>query len=73
MLIQNSRPCMNTSPAPPWGEPGNRKKPFPVFSYTPRSAGDYAKMVALDISILAGMTVLFFMLSYAAFLRYDVR
>jgi hypothetical protein len=58
---------------PPWSDPANRKKPIPVFSYVPPAAGDYVRLVALDSALLAGAAVLFFMLSYVAFLRYDVR
>ena len=56
-----------------WDDPANRKQPFPVFKYEPPATGDYVKAVGLDIIILAAATVLFFMLSYVSFLRYDVR
>ncbi len=54
-----------------WSE--NRINPVPSFLYAPPAAGDYAKMVAIDAGILAGTALLFFMLSYITFLRYDVR
>lgn len=50
-----------------------RKKPVPVFSYVPPAGSEYFREVALDAGILVGMTLLFFMLSYLTFLRYDVR
>jgi hypothetical protein len=59
--------------APSWGNPANRKKPFPVFKYEPPATSEYVKTVAVDVSILGAATVLFFMLSYVSFLRYDVR
>jgi len=59
--------------APSWADPGNRQAPVPGFSYAPPAAVDCVKMVAPDVCILAGVAVLFFMLSYVAFLRYDVR
>jgi len=52
---------------------GNRLKPIPEFHYVPAPARDYVLMVAADAGILAGMVMVFFMLSYARFLRYDVR
>ena len=58
---------------PSWSDPENRGAPLPVFVYTPPAATEYLKMMALDTALLAAAAVLFFMLSYVAFLRYDVR
>jgi ABC-type transport system involved in multi-copper enzyme maturation permease subunit len=55
----------------PWQE--IRKKPVPLFVYTPPAGTDYLREVVLDAGLIAGMAVLFFMLSYMAFIRYDVR
>jgi hypothetical protein len=55
----------------PWYK--HRDNPIPMFWYVPAAAGDYARKVAVDTAILAGVTVLLFMLSYLKFLRYDVR
>ena len=51
----------------------HRLKPVPEFHYVPPAAGEYARMVAIDAGILAGVAMVLFMLSYVAFLRYDVR
>ena len=51
----------------------NRQKPLPVFGYSPAAGWDYWKAVSVDAGILAAMTVVLFLLSYVAFLRYDVR
>ena len=48
-------------------------KPVPKFAYTAPARADYLGMVLLDAGILAGLTLMFFMLSFVAFLRYDVR
>jgi hypothetical protein len=56
---------------PPWDK--NRLKPVPEFAYAPPAGGDYVRLAAADAGILAGMAVVFFMLCYASFLRYDVR
>ncbi|MHC4247923.1 MAG: ABC transporter permease subunit [Planctomycetota bacterium] len=58
---------------PSWSDPENREAPLPVFVYTPPAATEYLKMMALDTALLAAAAVLFFMLSYVTFLRYDVR
>jgi hypothetical protein len=58
---------------PPWSDPKNREAPLPVFVYMPPAATEYLKMMALDTGLLAAAAVLFFMLSYVAFLKYDVR
>lgn len=57
--------------APSWQE--NRTAPPPEFAYAPPAGSDYLKVVAADVGILAGMLVVFFMMSYLAFLRYDLR
>ena len=59
--------------APRWSDPKNRKKPIPMFAYSPPPPGEYLSAAAVDMVILAACVVLFFMLSYMAFLRYDVR
>jgi len=56
---------------PPWVK--SRQKPLPKFAFTPSAGMDYVRIVLVDTGILAGMLVLFFMLSYVTFLRYDVR
>ena len=50
-----------------------RTKPVPVFKYEPPAGTAYIREIILDVVILAGVTLLFFMLSYMTFLRYDVR
>jgi len=55
----------------PWNK--NRVKPVPSFYYVPPGAREYLGVVATDGGVLVGMMVLFFMLSYVRFLRYDVR
>jgi hypothetical protein len=55
----------------PWDK--TRVKAVPQFYYVPAAAGEYARVAAVDGGILAGMAFVFFMLSFAAFLRYDVR
>ncbi len=50
-----------------------RVNPIPRYYYVAPAVRDYAGMAAADAGILAGMAVLFFMLSYLKFLRYDVR
>ena len=55
----------------PWNK--NRIKPIPSFYYVPPAAREYLDVIAADGGVLAGMMVLFFMLSYISFLRYDVR
>jgi len=45
----------------------------PAFVYTPPAGSEYAKAVLLDAGILTGMALVFLMLSYVSFLRYDVR
>ena len=55
----------------PWNK--SRQNPVPVFNYVPPAVGDYTKAVMIDGGILTGMALLFFMLSYIGFLRYDVR
>ena len=65
------RQALATGKYPPWYK--NRAKPFPKFQYVPPAGADYATVMAADGGILAGMMVVFFMLSYLKFLRYDVR
>lgn len=55
----------------PWSQ--HRANPVPVFQYVPPAAGDYARAVLVDAGILAGATVVLFLLSFVVFLRYDVR
>ena len=50
-----------------------RDKPVPSFNYVPAAARDYVAKVAVDCGILAGLTLLLFLLSYVKFMRYDVR
>lgn len=57
--------------APSWKK--KRLKPVPVFVYAPPAAGDYVKAVAVDAGLLAGLAILFFLLSFVSFVRYDVR
>ena len=54
-------------PWPPEDEPILR------FSYTPPAGGDYARLILPDVGLLAGMMILFFLLSFVTFLRYDAR
>ncbi len=50
-----------------------RNKPVPVFYYVPAAGKEYVRAGALDGGILAGVLILLFMITYAKFLRYDVR
>lgn len=50
-----------------------RNKPVPVFYYIPAAGKEYVKAGVLDGGILAGVLIFIFMISYVAFLRYDVR
>lgn len=56
---------------PSWTD--NRAAPPPEFVYARPAGSDYLKVVAIDIGILSGMLVVFFMMSYLSFLKYDVR
>ena len=56
---------------PPWSQ--KRQSPIPSFVYVPFSGGEYIRLVIVDTGLLAGMAVLFLLLSYVSFLRYDVR
>lgn len=49
------------------------ERPIPVFVYTPPAEGKYIKLILPDLGLLAGALVMFFLLSYVAFIRYDVR
>ena len=55
---------------PPWRDV---RAVIPRFNFVPPAAAEYVKWAAMDAGILAALTVAFFMLSYIAFLRYDVR
>ncbi len=55
----------------PWFE--RRTDDIPRFTYQPGQGISYLGTVAVDFGLLAGMAVLFFMISYMKFLRYDVR
>jgi ABC-type transport system involved in multi-copper enzyme maturation permease subunit len=50
-----------------------QRKPFPKFNYQPAALGAYVRPVLLDAALLVVFTIVFFMLSFSAFLRYDVR
>jgi len=50
-----------------------RERPVPRFTYTGPAGSEYFRMIVLDAGILAAVTVVFFMLSFVGFLRYDVR
>lgn len=56
--------------APAWG---TQRDPFPQFAYQPPAVAAYVRPVLLDALLLACFTILFFVLSFTAFLRYDVR
>jgi len=56
-----------------WRKPENRIGPIPVFTYVPAAGSDYLKEAVLDAGILAASAVIFFILSYLSFRRYDVR
>jgi hypothetical protein len=49
------------------------RAPMPRFTYVPATSAVYVKPVILDIAFLLLFTFVFFFLSFAAFLRYDVR
>ena len=57
------------------GERWNRRRvqPIPVFAYKPPVANTYRTGAIIDIGILAGSALVFFLLSFVTFLRYDVR
>ncbi|MBN1257973.1 MAG: ABC transporter permease [Planctomycetes bacterium] len=61
----------NGDQPPAWTE--QKVNPIPTFTYTPCAASIYVKTILVDAGLLAGMTLLFFLLSYVSFLRYDVR
>ena len=46
---------------------------MPRFAYQATLLGSQFRAVWLDVGILAGLVVLFFLLSFMSFLRYDVR
>lgn len=58
-----------------WGNrwPDYRVDPIPYFHYVRPAASEYGRIVAVDIGLLAGAVLVLFMLTYGAFLRYDVR
>lgn len=55
---------------PDWTQMRSR---VPVFTYAPPAGTEYLHMILLDAGILVAMTLVFFMLSFTAFIRYDVR
>ena len=55
----------------PWAS--TWKNPIPRFVYVSAAGMDYLYIVAADIAVLVALVVVFFMLSYMQFLRYDVR
>jgi hypothetical protein len=56
---------------PRW--PASMQSPMPRFVYQAPLLGAQFQAIWLDIGILAGLMVLFFLLSFMSFLRYDVR
>ena len=46
---------------------------WPVFVYRDRSLAETVNAIALDFGLLAGFNILFFLGTFAAFTRYDVR
>ena len=50
-----------------------RTRAVPTFNFVPAAGTVYLRAVVVEAGIIGGMAVLFFMLSYLAFLRYDVR
>jgi ABC-type transport system involved in multi-copper enzyme maturation permease subunit len=54
-----------------WEEDLN--KPLQKFQYTPPPAPSYLKGIAMDAGLLACEAIIFFMLAFFRFLRYDVR
>jgi len=50
-----------------------RGQPIPVFVHSSPASGEYLKAVVADGGMLLGAALLFFLLSYLTFLRYDVR
>jgi len=48
-------------------------KPIPRFAFTPPAGTEYLRLIVLDAGILAALTLVFLMLSFVGFLRYDVR
>ena len=49
------------------------EKPIPQFTYQAPAGTEYLRMIVLDAGLLAGAMLVFFMLSFVSFLRYDVR
>lgn len=56
-----------------WTRSNTWQQPMPVFKYVPAAAFSYLRGALLDAGILAGLTFVLFMITYARFLRYDVR
>jgi ABC-type transport system involved in multi-copper enzyme maturation permease subunit len=55
---------------PEWPD---KDRSVPRFAYTPPAGSEYYRIVFPDVGILAGLTVVFLMLSFLGFVRYDVR
>ena len=49
------------------------RQPIPKFVDAPAPVLGPVAQIAADAGILAGLTILFFMLAFFSFLRYDVR
>ena len=46
---------------------------MPVFQYVPAAMGDVLPQALLEIFLLVGFNIVFFVVAYGAFLRYDAR
>lgn len=57
--------------APDWRR--ERGGPIPTFAHRDPATAAYARAVVVDAGILVALAIVFFMLSYLCFLRYDVR
>jgi ABC-type transport system involved in multi-copper enzyme maturation permease subunit len=55
----------------PWKD--TKQNEMPAFKFTPPAGEEYIDSLIVDSAILIGLVIVFFMLSYLAILRYDVR
>ena len=51
----------------------SKDRPIPQFAYVPQAEKECLPMIVLDAGILCALVLVFFMLSFVGFLRYDVR
>ena len=56
-----------------WTRSNTWQNPKPAFKYVPPASFSYLRGALLDAGLLAGLTFVLFMITYARILRYDVR